>query len=156
MVDDDGPDGATVTLTQSLGIAYYVARKSGRFIPEDPVQQVEAWEWCLFGATDLYPPFAYIYLLRWQKDREMSDALDHFSQEMRRYAERLNNHLDSRQWLVGTEYCIADMALYPMCALAWRDFPQLHDLTGINHWMQRVAARPTVTEAMRWFGDKAP
>jgi len=58
MVDDDGPDGAAITLTQSLGILYYVAGKYDHLIPTDPRLQVEAWEWCLFGATDLYPPFA--------------------------------------------------------------------------------------------------
>jgi glutathione S-transferase len=98
MVDDDGPDGAAITLMQSLGILYYVAGKYDHLIPTDPRLQVEAWDWCLFSATDLYP----------------------------------------------------------MCALAWRDFPQWHDLAGVQRWMQRTAARPAVSEAMNWFRDRSP
>jgi len=75
---------------------------------------------------------------------------------MRRFATRLDEHLIDRNWLVGDDYSVADIALYPMCALAWRDFPQWHDLAGVQRWMQRTAARPAVSEAMNWFRDRSP
>ena len=156
LVDDDGPDGETLTLTQSVGMVWYVAEKCGRFIPSNGKLKAEAMDWCLFGATDLYPPFAAMYFLQWAGLPDMGKAPALFDQRMQRYAGRLNDHLRSRTWLVGDDYTVADISTYPMCALAWRDFPQLHGLTAVEAWMDRVAARPAVAEAMSWFAGKGP
>jgi GST-like protein len=156
LIDDDGPDGQTVTLTQSVGMIWYVAEKCGRFIPADGRLRAEAMDWCLFGATDLYPPFAAMYFMEWAKPRDMGEAPTIFDQGMQRYAGRLNDHLMDRTWLVGDDYTVADISTYAMCALAWRDFPQLRGLTGIEAWMARMAARPTIAEAMGWFSGKGP
>ena len=39
MVDDDGPDGVRLTVSQSGAIVLYVAEKSGKLLPRDPARR---------------------------------------------------------------------------------------------------------------------
>ena len=50
IVDDDGPDGRAVTVFESGAILIYLAEKSGRLLPEDPVARMEVLNWLFFAS----------------------------------------------------------------------------------------------------------
>jgi len=156
MVDRDGPGGEPLTLTQSVGIAWYLAEKGGVLIPDDPAQRAQAMEWSLFMATDAYPPFAMQYYVRWAglEDAEpMTELLDGM---MARRFGRMDAHLADNRFLLGDDYSIADLVAYPMTHMAAAGFEPIAGLAHIGRWLDEVATRPAVAEAMSWFTEVAP
>ena len=156
LVDRDGPGAKPLTLTQSIGIILYLAEKSGKFIPEDEHHRIIAQEWCLFLATDLYPPFAAMYFMNWVRPKPLTDASKFFNEVMLLRFQRLSDHLADRDYVVGDAYSVADIAAYPMCVLASRDFPPVRDFANVQRWMAGISKRPAVVEAMSWFGGSGP
>src|SRR5262245_41828408 len=51
IVDHHGPGGATVTLCESGAILKYLAEKSGRFYPSDPLARVGVDQWLFYGSA---------------------------------------------------------------------------------------------------------
>ena len=43
MIDPEGPDGAPVTLSQSMAILIYLGEKTGLFLPAQARQRAEFW-----------------------------------------------------------------------------------------------------------------
>ena len=156
IVDHDGPDGESLTLTQSVNIVWYLAEKSGRLLPHDERSRVLAHEWCLFMATDVYPPFASQYYLRWAGLPDPEPAAATFYSLMTERFHRLDRHLATTPFVVGDDFTVVDVVAYPMCEMAARAFPEIGDLKHVNRWREAVSARPSVIEAMSWFVELAP
>src|SRR5260370_3019567 len=51
IVDHEGPGGATVTLCESGAIFKYLAEKSGKFYPSDPLARVKVDQWLFYGSA---------------------------------------------------------------------------------------------------------
>jgi len=54
----------------------------------------------------------------------------------------IDNHLQSRDWLVGDKLSIADIAVYPYLALAPEGGIAIGEYTNIISWFQRIRALP--------------
>ena len=63
IVDQDGPGGKPLTLSQSGAIILYVAEKTGKFLPEDPARRAVAMQWFMQGATDVAATSGAIFRL---------------------------------------------------------------------------------------------
>ena len=48
IVDDDGPGGQPVTVSESGAILIYLAEKAGRFLPVEPRARAEVMKWLMF------------------------------------------------------------------------------------------------------------
>ena len=55
IVDDNGPNGESVTVFESGAILIYLAEKSGRLLPEDPAARMEALTWLFFRLRPHHP-----------------------------------------------------------------------------------------------------
>jgi GST-like protein len=156
MTDHDGPDGKPITLTQSVGIVWYLAEKSGHMLPESDHERIMLREWSLFLATDLYPPFAAQYFLQWAGIDASDPSLDVFTVTMNARYKHLDEQLAGHAHVAGASFSIADVLAYPMSVLAARDFPQVGALPNLRRWMDQLAERPTIAEAMSWFAGSGP
>ncbi|HYP37047.1 MAG TPA: glutathione S-transferase N-terminal domain-containing protein, partial [Stellaceae bacterium] len=45
LIDPEGPGGRPLTLIQSWAILYYLAEKTGKLIPSDPLARARTYQW---------------------------------------------------------------------------------------------------------------
>ncbi|MBR0566460.1 glutathione S-transferase N-terminal domain-containing protein [Azoarcus sp. L1K30] len=148
LVDDDGPDGAPITLIESGAILLYLAEKHGALIPADPRERYDMQQWLMFQMGSVGPMLGQAHhFLRFAPER-IHYAIDRYTGETARIYGVLNTRLDGRNWLAGGTYSIADIATYPWIAR--------HDWQGIDlarypkvqRWFMAMADRPAVRRGM--------
>jgi GST-like protein len=79
-------------------------------------------------------------------------AIDRYAMEAKRQMDVLDRHLADKQFVAGTEYTIADMAIWPWYGKLALDqsypnagkFLQAADYKNVKRWADEIAARPGV------------
>jgi len=113
ITDHEGPDGKPYTLFESGAILLYLADKTGRFLPKDPVARFDAIEWMMVQMTLVGPMFGqYVHFTRFAP-KGNDYALDRNRTQARRALEVLEKRLTVAAFLGGESYSIADIATYP-------------------------------------------
>jgi len=102
-------------LFESGAILLYLAEKTGRLIPLDPAARYETLQWLMFQMGGIGPMFGQVgFFVKFAgKDFEDKRPRDRYVAEARRLLGVLERRLDSRAWIVGDEYTIADIATFP-------------------------------------------
>jgi GST-like protein len=148
IVDPDGPGRAPVTVWESGAILVYLAGKTGRFLPRDPVRRIEALQWLFFQVSTQGPAagqFAHFAFYA-RPEHRYPYAIERFRNEVERQLRVMEAHLAHREWFAG-EYSIADMALLPYAdgfIGRGRD-----DLPNVTRWRNQMNAREPVQRGMR-------
>src|SRR5581483_12305493 len=55
IVDSDGPGGKPYTVIESGAILIYLAEKTGKFIPHDPVARYDTLQWLIVQVANVGP-----------------------------------------------------------------------------------------------------
>ncbi len=115
IIDPDGPDGEPLPLFESGAILLYLADKSGRFIPQRQSGRYETIQWLMFQMGGIGPMFGQLGFFHKfaGKDYEDKRPRDRYVAESKRLLKVLDQHLAGREWIVGDEYTIADIATFP-------------------------------------------
>ena len=155
ILDPAGPGGQPLALFESGAILVYLAEKTGRFIPADPAGRYRALQWLMFQMGGIGPMFGQLGFFHKfaGKDYEDKRPRDRYVAESRRLLAVLDKHLKGRDWLLGSEYGIADIATWP-----WVNnlvgFYGAGELVGFDDFqqVQRVlaafVARPAVVRGL--------
>ncbi len=101
---------------ESGAILWYLGEKYGRFLSTDPREKSETLQWLMFQMGGIGPMMGqamYFQRIAAPNGHDVPYAIDRYVTESRRLLEVLNTRLEGRDWLVGDEYSIADMATYP-------------------------------------------
>src|SRR5262249_7953045 len=141
---------------ESGAILVYLAEKFGAFLPKDPSPRAECLSWLFwqmgsapylgggFGHFYAYAPAKYEY------------PINRFTMEVKRQLDVLDPNLAERRWLIGDEYTIADMAVFP-----WYGGVVLHNIydaevfleaksyTNVVRWAAEIEQRPAVRRGQR-------
>lgn len=115
IIDPDGPGGQPLALFESGAILWYLAEKTGRFLPTDPAARYHALQWVMFQMGGVGPMFGQLGFFHKfaGKDYEDKRPRDRYVAESRRLLGVLNKHLAGQPWMLGDDYSIADIALFP-------------------------------------------
>ena len=155
LIDPDGPGGRPLALFESGAILLYLAEKTGRFIPADPVGRWEAIQWVFFQMASVGPMFGQLGFFHKFAGKEIEDPRprQRYVDESRRLLGVLDGRLDGRTWLLGDDYSIADIA-----TLGWvnnlitfyeaRELVGYDDFVHVDAWLQRGLARPAVQRGL--------
>jgi GST-like protein len=144
IVDPDGPGGQPLTLFESGAILIYLAEKTGRLIPKDPMARYKCLEWLMFQMGGVGPMFGqYGHFHNYAPDK-LEYAMNRYANEVKRLHGVLDRRLAQAEWLAGDEYSIADIITYP-----WLRFPERRgidfgDYPNVKRWFAAVDGRPAV------------
>ena len=115
IIDPDGPGGRPLALFESGAILIYLAEKTGRFLPADPAARYETLQWLMFqmgGVGPMFGQFGFFHKFA-GKDFEDKRPRDRYLNETRRLLNVLNQRMAGRDWVMGQDYTIADIAIWP-------------------------------------------
>ena len=115
ILDPNGPDGQPLALFESGAILVYLAEKTGQLMPSDAAKRYETLQWLMFQMGGIGPMFGQLGFFHKfaGKDFEDKRPRDRYVAESKRLLDVLDRHLESRSWLIGDEYTIADIAVFP-------------------------------------------
>lgn len=146
VIVDRDPAGAgrgPLAVFESGAILTYVAEKSGKLLPSDPLARLAAFEWLFFASSQVtHIAMQVHWLVRLKEQGKAAPHLEDYRVELRRLYGVMDGALAGRKWLAGDDYSIADIAAWtwverhPMHGIVLESFPALAD------WFMRVAARP--------------
>ena len=156
IIDPNGPGGKPLALFESGAILLYLADKAGRFIPNDLALRYETIQWLMFQMGGIGPMFGQVGFFHKFAGKYYEDKRprDRYVAESRRLLAVLNQRLQGREWMLGCDYTIADIATFP-----WVNnligFYGAADLVGFADFLelQRVLtaflARPAVQRGLQ-------
>src|SRR4051812_22836876 len=136
---------------ESGSILLYLAEKFGAFLPKDTAGRTEALNWLFWqmgSAPYLGGGFGHFYAYAPNK---IEYAIDRFAMEVKRQLDVLDRHLAEHQYMAGSEYSIADMAIWPWYGALVKglvygagEFLSVQDYVHVNRWTDAIAKRPAV------------
>jgi GSH-dependent disulfide-bond oxidoreductase len=114
ILDPNGPGGKPLALFESGAILIYLAEKTGQFLPKDPAARYETIQWVMWQMGGLGPMFGQLGFFHKfaGKDYEDKRPRDRYVAESKRLLDVLNKRLEGRDWIMGDEYTIADIATF--------------------------------------------
>ncbi|QEY62785.1 glutathione S-transferase [Metapseudomonas lalkuanensis] len=115
IIDPNGPDGRPLPLFESGAILIYLADKTGQLIPQDAAGRYECIQWLMFQMGGIGPMFGQLGFFNKfaGKDYEDKRPRDRYVQESARLLAVLDQRLEGRNWIMGEQYSIADIATFP-------------------------------------------
>ncbi len=147
--DRSGP--TPIRVFESGAILVYLAEKFGAFLPTEPAARAECLSWLFwqmgsapylgggFGHFYQYAPFKIEY------------AIDRFAMETKRQLDVLDRRLADNAYLGGSEYTIADIAVFPWyggMVKGWSydaaEFLQVHEYKNVLRWAAAILERKPV------------
>ena len=155
ILDPDGPGGKPFALWESGAILLYLAEKSGKLLPADPAQRYEAIQWVMWQMGGLGPMFGQLGFFHKFAGRDYEDKRprDRYAKESHRLIRVLEQRLADREWLVGDDFSIADIA-----SLGWvrnligfyeaGELVAYDELVNVPRWLERGLARPAVQRGL--------
>jgi GST-like protein len=156
IVDSDGPGGKPYTVFESGAILMYLAEKTGKFLPADPARRWETIQWVFFQMASIGPMFGQVGFFHKYAGREYEDKrpLARYVNESKRLLGVLDGRLAGREWIMGDEYTIADIATLGWVnnLITWYEARELVEYDRFAHvdaWLQRGLARPAVQRGLK-------
>ena len=136
---------------ESGAILLYLAEKFGAFIPEDPIEKTECMSWLFWqmaSAPYLGGGFGHFYAYAPAK---FEYPINRFAMETKRQLDLLDQRLSKNEFISGSEYTIADIAIwswYGQLALGRlynaAEFLDVGSYTHLMDWTKKIDARKTV------------
>src|SRR6185503_15977569 len=128
IVDRDADDFAVF---ESGAILIYLAEKTGRLMPTDPLGRSEVIQWVMFQMGGIGPMQGQANVFHRYFPEKIPAVIERYQNETRRLYGVLDRRLADREWLVG-EYSIADIANWSWVrAYAWAGI-EIDDLVHLD------------------------
>lgn len=149
LMDRSGP--TPIRVFESGAILIHLAEKFGAFLPTDPAPRAECLSWLMWqmgSAPYMGGGFGHFYVYAPIK---IEYAIDRFAMETKRQMDVLDRHLAKSRYLGGTQYTIADIAVWPWygrlamgVVYGAAEFLQVHEYKNLRRWADAIAERPAV------------
>jgi len=148
--DPDGPGGSPITVFESGAILYYLAEKTGRFMPKDLRERVPVMEWLMWQMGGFGPMPGQVHHFLMQPEGPARDyGFNRYHGETKRLYGVLDGRLAGRDFVATeAEPSIADFAILGWAWRHERHQVPFDDLPNVAAWYARMMARPATA---RWL-----
>jgi GST-like protein len=144
IVDRDNDDFAVF---ESGAILWYLAEKTGQFLPQNPKSRSEVLQWLMFQMGGIGPMQGQANVFRNYFPERIAAVTQRYQNETRRLYEVLDTRLAGREFLVD-DYSIADIANFAWVrSYEWAGV----EITGLDNlpgWLERITQRPAVQRGL--------
>ena len=140
-----------IRVFESGSILLYLAEKFRAFLPTDTAIRAECLSWLFWqmgSAPYLGGGFGHFYAYAPMK---FEYAIDRFAMEVKRELDVLDRRLAQSEYLAGSEYTIADIAVWPWYGTLVQgrlydaaEFLQVKEYVNLKRWTETIAQRPAV------------
>ena len=161
LLDRSGP--TPIRVFETGAILVYLAEKFHEFLPTDAGARAECLSWLFWqmgSAPYLGGGFGHFYAYAPEK---IEYAIDRFAMEVKRQLDVLDRRLAESEYIAGSTYTIADMAIFPWygwLAKGWLygagEFLAAQDYKNVHRWADALLERPGVKRGSmvnRTFGE---
>jgi GST-like protein len=150
LLDRSGPK--PIRVFESAAILMYLAEKFGNaFLPTAMPERAECLSWLFWqmgSAPYLGGGFGHFYAYAPSK---IEYAIDRFAMETKRQLDVLDRRLGESEYLAGSDFTIADMAVWPWyggLAKGWLygagEFLNVQEYKNVQRWAEQIGNRPAV------------
>jgi GST-like protein len=139
--------GEPVSLFESGAILLYLAEKTGKLLPRDLRGRNRTIEWLAWQIAGLGPMAGQNHHFGLYAPQKLPYAIDRYVKETNRLYGVLDRQLEGRQFIVGNDYTIADIASYPWIVPWKRQQQNLDDFPNLRRWFDAIRERPATMRA---------
>jgi GSH-dependent disulfide-bond oxidoreductase len=149
LVDRSG--SKPVRVFESGSILVYLAEKFDAFLPRERAERAECLSWLFWqvgSAPYLGGGFGHFYAYAPTK---IEYAINRFAMEVKRQLDVLDRRLAESEFVAGSTYTIADIAIFPWyggLVKGWAynaaEFLSVHDYKHVRRWADSLLKRPAV------------
>ncbi len=155
IIDPNGPNGEALGLWESGAILIYLAEKSGKLLSTDPKTRAVTLQWLMFqmgGAGPIFGQFGFFHKFA-GSEIEDKRPYERYQNESKRLLGVIEQRLKKTEFIAGTEYSIADIALWPWIKTlgGFYDAAEELDLDGFpttSEWLAKCSERPASLKAI--------
>jgi len=143
IVDNDA-EGGPLPVFESGAILWYLAEKTGRFLPVDARGRKEAMEWLFWQVGNQGPMAGQLsHFVNYAPDDEAYSKARYLG-EYNRCLGVMERRLADRAYLLGEDYTIADIISWPWVLIAKPLGQPLDEFPNVSRWRNAVKERPAV------------
>jgi GSH-dependent disulfide-bond oxidoreductase len=149
LLDRSGPK--PIRVFETGAILMYLAEKFGEFLPTEAAARAECLSWLFWqmGSTPYVGGgFGHFYAYAPTK---IEYAIDRFAMETKRLLDVLDRRLAESEYVAGSDYTIADMAIFPWYGglakfgqYGAAEFLSVQDYKNVQRWADMLLERPAV------------
>jgi GST-like protein len=136
-----------VTVFESGAIRLYLAEKSGKLLPRDPVRRWQAMSWLFLQVTGVGPHQGQANAFIHYFPEKLPSVMARYKNETRRLYGVADRNLADKDYLAH-EFSIADCGLWPWVRIADYAEVDVAEFPNLSAWFDRVAARPAVQRGL--------
>jgi GSH-dependent disulfide-bond oxidoreductase len=150
LIDRSG--STPIRIFESGAILLYLAEKFGAFVPTEAGARAECLSWLFWqmgSAPYLGGGFGHFYAYAPEK---IEYAIDRFAMEVKRQLDVLERRLAESEYIAGSIYTIADMAIFPWYGALAKgvlygaaEFLSVQDYKNVHRWADALLQRSAVS-----------
>jgi len=154
MVDLEGPGGKPMALAESGAMLFYLASKTGKFLPEDLRERWQVMQWVMFQMGHIGPMLGQAHHFLQYAPEKIEYAMNRYRNEASRLYGIVERRLTESRFVACDDYTIADMAIMPWMRFPERQGIQIDEYPNVKRWRDGIAARPAVQRAVQVLADR--
>jgi GST-like protein len=136
-----------VAMFESGAMLLYLADKHQKFIGRGDVNRAETLTWLFWQMAGLGPMAGQNHHFVQYAPEQIPYAITRYVNETNRLYGVINKRLAGREFVIGDEYTIADMAIYPWIVPHARQKQNLGEFPELKRWFTAIGARPATVRA---------
>jgi GST-like protein len=156
MIDTDGPEGKgkPFALAESGAMLFYLASKTGMFLPQDLRGKWQVMQWVMFQMGHIGPMLGQAHHFLGYAPEKIPYAMNRYKNEANRLYMVVDRRLKESKYLACDEYTIADMATVPWLRFPERQGVNVDEYPALKRWRDAILARPAVQKALQVLADR--